>query len=130
MTDPITSGDRVLALADVWEAKARAFREYDEGDPKASVLERCAADLREMAASTTPDWVHHREIQRRTGWGRQWLYRRYAELEDVGQARRTPRGWEVAYSAAREIPVKRDREDLSGIESLEEMARILGRSAA
>lgn len=130
MSDPITSGDRVRALADVWDAKARAFREYDAQDPKASVLERCAADLREMASSTAPEWVHHREIQRRTGWGRQWLYRQYAELEQRGQARRTPRGWEVAYAAAREIPVKRHLEDLSDVESLEEMARILGRSAA
>lgn len=131
MSDPLTAGDRLSALARVWEAKAQAFREYDPEDPKARVLERCAADLREVSSATAPDWVSHREVQRRTGWGGHWLYRRYADLEREQRARRTTRGWEVLYEAAMEIPVKPGVIDMEGIHDLEEMARMLaGRSAA
>jgi hypothetical protein len=125
VADVLTAGERVLELARVWEHEAQVIGKRDPESPQVQLLRSCAQELREVAQGAAPEWVPHRVIVARTGWGHEKLYGHYQELRRSGLARKRGRNWEVEYTAAMAIPVKRHRADLDGTEALQEMARRL-----
>lgn len=108
-----------LALARQWHDDAETIRRYDPEDPKARVLEECAAQLREQAEHLQPEWVSLSSLVAWSGWSRSALARRCRNhWEDDGLARQDEKGrWFVAWSAATTVP--RKTRPVDGIEGMD-----------
>lgn len=113
-------------LAEIWEGHARAVKRYDPDDPKAKTLEKCAADLRSIAAKHAPEWVPIGVVQATSGMARTTLLRRCKELEVDGRARKRGERWELTIEAALELARKGERTELGEVTDMEELARLLG----
>lgn len=125
----LAAADALAELARTWEDDARVHRRYNPADPAADLLERVAADLRRVLGETAPQWVPLASVAQWTGWSRPTLRKRCRdELAPRGMARKVGAGeWEVAMEAAVQWPRTRRRVDVSRVEDLAELARIMGR---
>lgn len=119
-------------LAETWEDDARRISVYLPESTHATVLEKCAQDLRRVAGEARPEWVTLRAIRERTGRSASWLYRTCRALAREGKARRTSRGWEVRFDAALTIPLRQGRRQppLKSLDDLSELAAVLGREGS
>lgn len=115
-------------LADTWETAAKARRRWGpDTDPAAETLEKCAADLREVANQLKPEWVPISVVIAATGVAKTSLIRRCKQLVDAGRARFRGKRWELTTDAALEIVRKSPKVNIEGVKDLAELARRLGR---
>lgn len=124
MSDAITTTERYLELARIWEDTAEGITRINPNSEMAKTLAQCVADVRGVAGDTKPRWVSLSDVQRRTRQSMRTLRRRAQSLKAEGQARKSP-NWEITYEAAALIPVKAPRIDTTDIH---ELARHLGRT--
>jgi hypothetical protein len=113
-------------LAEIWEGHAAAVKRYDPDDPKAKTLEKCASDLRSIAAKHAPEWVPIGVVQATSGIARTTLLRRCKELEVDGRARKRGERWELTIDAALDLARKGERMEIGQVNDMEELARLLG----
>jgi len=109
-----------------WQCDADRMDRYAEG-PVSRTLRVCAQDLLAIVEEHQPTWVSIRDVRATTGQSLQSLRRRCQEFEDLGLARKARRGWEMSLIAAQEIPKRGEPVILGAGESLEDLARRLGR---
>lgn len=103
----LSPADAVLVLVQQHREVAASMERFDPD--AARVLRQTAAEYETAVVEAVPDWIHIRNVQTRTGWSRDWLRAKAAELAAEGLAKKKAGrggGWLFRRSAAYSLPVK------------------------